>query len=74
MRADRLPIYGFSGIKTPTLERFSAGGAVFEQAFAAAPLTLLLHASLFTDSFHRGRAFVTTRARPLPKRSQRWLK
>ena len=48
MRADRLPIYGFSGIKTPTLERFSAGGAVFEQAFAAAPLTLPSHASLFT--------------------------
>ena len=48
MRADRLPIYGFSGIETPTLERFSAGGAVFEQAFAAAPLTLPSHASLFT--------------------------
>src|ERR687897_804582 len=48
MRADRLPVYGFIGIETPTLDRLSAGGAVFEQAFAAAPLTLPSHASLFT--------------------------
>ena len=48
MRADRLPVYGFSGIETPTLARLAAGGAVFQQAFAAAPLTLPSHAALFT--------------------------
>ena len=48
MRADRLPAYGFSGLQTPTLDRLTSGGAVFEQAFAAAPLTLPSHTSLFT--------------------------
>ena len=48
MRADRLPVYGFSGIETPTLERLAAGGAVFQQAFAVAPLTLPSHVALFT--------------------------
>ena len=40
MRADRLPAYGFSGVDTPALDRLAAQGVVFEQAFAAVPLTL----------------------------------
>jgi arylsulfatase A-like enzyme len=48
MRADRLPPYGFSGLATHALDRLAAQGVVFDQAFAAVPLTLPSHASLFT--------------------------
>ena len=51
MRADRLPAYGFSGTKTPALDRIAADGTVFEQAFAAVPLTLPSHASIFTGMY-----------------------
>jgi arylsulfatase A-like enzyme len=51
MRADRLPPYGFQGVATPALDRLAVEGAVFESAFAAAPLTLPSHASLFTGSY-----------------------
>jgi arylsulfatase A-like enzyme len=48
MRADRLPSYGFSGVATPAIDRLAADGVVFEQAFAAVPLTLPSHTSLMT--------------------------
>ena len=54
MRADRLPAYGFSGVDTPALDRLAAEGVVFEQTFAAVPLTLPSHASFFTGLYpHR---------------------
>jgi choline-sulfatase len=51
MRADRLPAYGFRGVDTPALDRIAAEGAVFEDTFAAVPLTLPSHASLFTGLY-----------------------
>lgn len=51
MRADRLPPYGFTGVDTPALDRIAAEGAVFEDTFAAAPLTLPSHTSLFTGVY-----------------------
>ena len=48
MRADRLPSFGFNGVATPAIDRLAADGAVFEQAFAPAPLTLPSHTSLMT--------------------------
>lgn len=51
MRADRLPVYGFDAVATPTLDRLAAEGVVFEQAFAAVPLTLPSHATLFTGLY-----------------------
>ncbi len=51
MRADRLPPYGFNGVATPALDRIAAEGALFEEAFAAAPLTLPSHATLFTGLY-----------------------
>jgi arylsulfatase A-like enzyme len=51
MRADRLPAYGFTGVDTPALDRIAAEGAVFEETFAAVPLTLPSHASLFTGLY-----------------------
>jgi hypothetical protein len=51
MRADRLPAYGFDAVATPALDRLAAEGAVFERAFAAVPLTLPSHATLFTGLY-----------------------
>lgn len=51
MRADRLPAYGFTGVLTPALDWIAAEGAVFEDTFAAVPLTLPSHASLFTGIY-----------------------
>src|SRR5262245_14802517 len=51
MRADRLPAYGFQGVQTPALDRIAAGGLVFEEAFAAAPLTLPSHTSILTGLY-----------------------
>ena len=48
MRADRLPSYGFHGYATPAIARLAAEGMVVEEAFAAVPLTLPSHASMFT--------------------------
>jgi arylsulfatase A-like enzyme len=47
-RADRLSPYGFMDARMPHLERLAREGALFEQAFTVAPLTLPAHASLFT--------------------------
>jgi arylsulfatase A-like enzyme len=51
MRADRLPAYGFDAVATPTLDRLAAEGVLFEEAFAAVPLTLPSHATLFTGLY-----------------------
>ncbi len=51
IRADRLPPYGFAGVETNALDRLAAEGAVFEQTFAAVPLTLPSHATLFTGLY-----------------------
>ena len=51
MRADRLPAYGFTGVLTPALDRIAAEGVVFKDTFAAVPLTLPSHASLFTGLY-----------------------
>jgi arylsulfatase A-like enzyme len=48
MRADRLPPYGFSGVATPALDKIAAEGVVYENTYAAVPLTLPSHSSLFT--------------------------
>src|SRR5262249_43661304 len=50
-RADRIGAYGFSEIQTPSLDRLSREGVLFEQATSAAPLTLPAHSSLFTGKF-----------------------
>jgi arylsulfatase A-like enzyme/Tfp pilus assembly protein PilF len=47
-RWDRLGAYGDRGAVTPTLDRLAAEGVLFEQAFAAAPLTLPAHSTIFT--------------------------
>lgn len=50
-RADRLGCYGHSRPITPHLDRFAAGGALFEQAISPAQWTIPSHASLFTGLY-----------------------
>jgi arylsulfatase A-like enzyme/Flp pilus assembly protein TadD len=48
LRADHLPSYGYTGVKTPNLDRIASESIRFEKAFAHAPLTLPSHASMLT--------------------------
>jgi arylsulfatase A-like enzyme/Tfp pilus assembly protein PilF len=56
LRADRLPVYGYTKVETPNLDRMAASGVVFEQATSVVPLTLPAHSSMFTGTFpmHHG--------------------
>jgi len=47
-RADRIGSYGSKTTKTPRLDQLAQRGTVFERAYAAAPLTLPSHATMFT--------------------------
>jgi arylsulfatase A-like enzyme/Tfp pilus assembly protein PilF len=47
-RADRLGCYGRAGAGTPNLDRLAAGGVRFDDAWAAAPITLPSHLSMMT--------------------------
>jgi arylsulfatase A-like enzyme len=51
VRASSLSLYGYERPTTPVLDRFAAGGAVFEHAWATSPWTLPSHASIFTGRF-----------------------
>jgi arylsulfatase A-like enzyme/Flp pilus assembly protein TadD len=48
LRADRLPIYGYSAGRAPNLTAFARDAVVFDRAYAHAPQTLPSHASMFT--------------------------
>jgi tetratricopeptide (TPR) repeat protein len=48
LRADRLPVYGYTGIATPAIDALAADGVVFERAYSHSPLTLPAHASLLS--------------------------
>ena len=48
LRADRLPLYGYSRGRTPVLDAFAKEAVLFERAYAHAPQTLPSHASMFT--------------------------
>lgn len=48
LRADHLPVYGYTKVKTPNLDQFAEDSYVFEDAIAHAPLTLPSHTSMFT--------------------------
>lgn len=56
LRADRLPLYGYSSGVTPALDRIGREGIVLEDLYSHAPLTLPSHTSLLTGllPFHHG--------------------
>jgi arylsulfatase A-like enzyme/Flp pilus assembly protein TadD len=51
LRADRIGCYGFSEVKTPTMDMFASRGVKFEKCFAQTPLTLPSHTSLLTGTY-----------------------
>lgn len=50
-RWDRLQPYGATNVATPALAALAAEGAVFEQAYAVAPITLPAHASILSGLY-----------------------
>ena len=48
LRADHLPAYGYSKVKTPSMDRLAAQSILFEDAVAHAPMTLPSHVSILT--------------------------
>jgi arylsulfatase A-like enzyme len=51
LRADRLPFYGYSRIKTPFLSDLAAGSVLFQHAWSTAPWTAPATASIFTSLY-----------------------
>ena len=48
LRADHLPAYGYTKVKTPAIDALAADGTVFERAYSHAPQTLPAHASILS--------------------------
>jgi len=48
LRADRLPLYGYTKIQTPFLDRFSKDAWLFENAYSPCPMTLPAHTTMLT--------------------------
>jgi arylsulfatase A-like enzyme len=48
LRSDRLPAYGYRGVRTPALDALRREAVLYERAYAHTPLTLPSHASLLT--------------------------
>jgi arylsulfatase A-like enzyme/predicted Zn-dependent protease len=48
LRADHLPAYGYTKVKTPAIDALAADGAVFERAYSHAPQTLPAHAAMLS--------------------------
>jgi len=51
LRADRIGCYGYSEVKTPTMDMFASRGVKFENCIAQTPLTLPSHTSLLTGTY-----------------------
>jgi choline-sulfatase len=54
LRADHVGAYGYRRARTPTLDALAVRGARFDRAFAAAPITLVSHASILTGLYPPG--------------------
>lgn len=48
LRADHLPMYGYTGVETPNLSAFRNDAVLFTNAFSHVPLTLPSHVSILT--------------------------
>ncbi|MGA2362263.1 MAG: sulfatase-like hydrolase/transferase [Candidatus Aminicenantales bacterium] len=55
-RADHLACYGYTNVRTPTLDALAGRGVLFEQAATATPLTLPSHCTIMTGMYptHHG--------------------
>jgi choline-sulfatase len=48
LRADHLPLYGYRGVATPSIDALAHDGVVFDQAWSHCPMTLPSHVSMLT--------------------------
>ena len=48
LRADRLPVYGYTGVRTPAIDALAADAVAFDRAYAHSPLTLPSHVSMLS--------------------------
>jgi arylsulfatase A-like enzyme/cytochrome c-type biogenesis protein CcmH/NrfG len=48
LRADHLPAYGYTAVKTPAIDALASDGIVFERAYSHAPQTLPAHTALLS--------------------------
>jgi choline-sulfatase len=48
LRADHLPAYGYTRVRTPNIDALAAESAVFEQAYSHSPQTLPAHTSILS--------------------------
>jgi choline-sulfatase len=48
LRADHLPAYGYTNVRTPAIDALAADGVVFERAYSHAPQTLPAHTAIFS--------------------------
>jgi arylsulfatase A-like enzyme/Flp pilus assembly protein TadD len=48
LRADHLPAYGYTKVRTPNIDALAAGGVLFEHAYSHAPQTLPAHTSILS--------------------------
>ncbi len=48
LRSDHLPMYGYQGVKTPTLDALREDSILYRHAYSHVPLTLPSHASMLT--------------------------
>jgi arylsulfatase A-like enzyme/Flp pilus assembly protein TadD len=48
LRADHLPVYGYSGVRTPAIDGLAATSTVFEHAYSHVPQTLPAHTCILT--------------------------
>jgi len=50
-RADHLACYGYSGVRTPTLDALAGRGVLFEQCASSSPFTLPSHSTIMTGMY-----------------------
>lgn len=48
LRADRLPAYGYTGVKTPAIDALRKDSVLFANAYSHCPMTLPSHVSILT--------------------------
>ena len=48
LRADHLPVYGYTKVRTPAIDALAATGTVFQHAYSHAPQTLPAHTTILT--------------------------
>jgi choline-sulfatase len=48
LRADRLPVYGYTRVRTPSIDALAADAVTFDRAYAHSPLTLPSYVSMLS--------------------------